>query len=248
MSENFLSCCNVSFKYANKNYFILKDINFNLKSQDFRLIIGPSGSGKTTLLKVLNGTLAPSLGSVSINKRIFYMPQSEDFNIEFPISLSSFVTLGALSKNKFFINKEDIKRSDSYLKDLNLYNLKDLRINQLSGGQIKRAVFARGLMSNASIFILDEPFSNLDKRSSLETFKYIRNVAKDKNISILIVTHNLDHIKKEYINNSDLFYLDGGALKNINICSAHSCFECSDEISLKSINNCNSCNNSVVAC
>ena len=140
-------------------------------------LIGMNGAGKSTLLKAIMGLVKPDRGTVRINgidpmrarktQVLGYVPQSEDVDWQFPVTVRDVVMMGRYGHMGFtrHARAEDIAAVDRALERTHLESFADRQIGQLSGGQKKRAFIARGIAQGASIMLLDEPFAGVDKHS-----------------------------------------------------------------------------------
>ncbi|GAC67033.1 manganese ABC transporter ATP-binding protein [Gordonia soli NBRC 108243] len=165
-------------------------------------LIGMNGSGKSTLFKSIMGLVTPTSGSVSIHGLdpararsrgiVSYVPQSEDVDWDFPISVREVAMTGRYGRQNFFrrIRSQDRAAVDSALERVGLTDLADRQIGKLSGGQRKRAFVARGIAQGADILLLDEPFAGVDKRSEATILALLRDLA-DQGTTVLISTHDL---------------------------------------------------------
>lgn len=188
---------NLSFGYGTNE--VLTKIDLALKKNGFYLIIGPNGGGKTTLLKLIMGLLEPTKGSVTIEGKpsklrrdwIGYLPQTFLFDPLFPMSLFEFVLMGALSELTWYGKwpKSTKARALELLEEVEMLPYKDAPIGSLSGGQRQRAGFAKALLSNPKILLLDEPTTGLDLNASHFILEKLR-LLKGK-MTILMVTHTL---------------------------------------------------------
>jgi len=178
----------------------LKNINLKVAEGAFLGIIGPNGGGKTTLLKVILGLIEPQKGRVKVMgyplnevvDQIGYVPQISNFDRSFPISVLDVVLMARLGgRVRFFhqYQKEDIKKAEAVLEQLNLLHLKDRQIGKLSGGQLQRVLIARGLTVEPEILLLDEPTANVDASSTSQIYELLKELNKDK--TIIVVTHDL---------------------------------------------------------
>ena len=184
---------NLYFKY-NKEW-ILENINFSLEDKEFMAIIGPNGGGKTTLLKLLLGFLTPNKGEVKIygknpkeNREIIgYVPQHTNFSLDLPITVFDIVLQGRLKKGKFFYNHLDKEKAKEVLQTLNIYELKDKKIKDLSGGERQKVLIARALVSEPKLIIMDEPTSAIDPTGQKEILDLIESFK----ITRIIVSHDI---------------------------------------------------------
>lgn len=178
---------------------IIENMNLEIEEKDFLCIVGPNGSGKSTLVKGILGLIKPLKGKVIYNSLkqnfIGYMPQETKIDSNFPASVFEIVlsgTLNTLGLKSFYTEKER-KLALENLKTLGIENLKDKNFPDLSGGQRQKVLLARSLCATSKLLILDEPSNNLDKTSKKELYKIISNLNKEKNITIIMITHDLDH-------------------------------------------------------
>ena len=188
---------NLSLGYGNN--VVLKNINITIEENDFICVVGPNGCGKSTLIKGILGLIKPFKGQVIYNglKQNFigYMPQETKVDSNFPASVYEIVLSGTLNRlgfNSFYTKKEKQIALDN-LKLLNIEKLKDKNFCDLSGGQRQKVLLARSLCATSKLLILDEPSNNLDSKSKNELYKTIVDLNKNQNITIIMITHDLDH-------------------------------------------------------
>ncbi|WP_077368632.1 metal ABC transporter ATP-binding protein [Anaerosalibacter sp. Marseille-P3206] len=201
------------------NINVLKDINLTIEDKEFVAIIGPNGGGKTTLLKTILGLVKPKRGKIKIygskpldkSRSIGYVPQFTKFEKTFPIDVFDVVLMGRLKSNiKFFhrYSKEDIEYAKNIMNMLDIFELKDRQIGQLSGGQLQRVLIARALCTEPKLLLLDEPTASLDEQSKNNIYSILREL--NKKMTILIVTHDggfvFSYIDKIACLNQKLFY------------------------------------------
>ena len=173
----------------------LDNINLNINKGDFISIVGPSGCGKSTLLSLISGLLKPSIGEVSLDKSLIindshyigYMLQ-KDHLFEWRTVYKN-VLLGLEINNK--ICEENLQYIDDLLKQYGLYNFKDYKPSQLSGGMRQKAALIRTLALKPEILLLDEPFSALDYQTRLTAGDEIGTILKKENKTAILVTHDI---------------------------------------------------------
>ena len=181
------------------NHAVLTNINLEIESGDFICVVGHNGSGKSTLIKGILGLIKPMGGRVVYDnlekKFIGYMPQETKVDASFPASVMEIVASGTLNKLGFasFYTKKGKEDALKCLKILGIENLKDKSFPDLSGGQRQKVLLARSLAATSKLLILDEPSNNLDKESKEELYKTIVNLNKVQGITIIMITHDLDH-------------------------------------------------------
>ncbi|WP_336659277.1 metal ABC transporter ATP-binding protein [Leucobacter sp. USHLN153] len=165
-------------------------------------LIGMNGSGKSTLFKTIMGTLTPEQGSAQLaglppaearaRGLVAYVPQSEDVDWAFPVSVREVVMMGRYGKLGITrrAGAADRHAVEHALARVELTDLADRQIGQLSGGQKKRAFVARCIAQEAEILLLDEPFAGVDKRSEATIVRLLRELASSGH-TVLVSTHDL---------------------------------------------------------
>ena len=190
---------------------ILSNININLSYGENTLILGPNGSGKSTFLKLLNRSIYPIKGKNSsiklfnkeniniweLRKKIGFLFKEMEERVNYGVNLYDVITSGFSgtfnSRCSKLISEGEKIKIDNLINQWELNNIIYTKFKDLSDGQKRRALIARALVYEPDILVLDEPFSNLDIKS---TFILNRNLNKmiDQSINILYVTHNLESI------------------------------------------------------
>lgn len=164
-------------------------------------IIGPNGSGKSTLVKGLTGFLRPMEGSIDrgglLPHQIAYLPQRLEVDRNFPITVFDTVLLGLWQEIGMFggMNRTLWQRAAQALSIVGLGGLEGRAINELSGGQFQRMMFARMSLQDAPVLIFDEPFSAIDQQTILDLMAMIRHW-HDEGRTLLIVIHNLNLVRE----------------------------------------------------
>lgn len=194
----------------------LDDVSFTLNPGRVTGLVGMNGSGKSTLFKAITGLVRPEGGSVSIDgmtprearRRQFvgYVPQSEDVDWAFPVSVRDVVMMGRYGHQGFTrrVRSADRDAVDEALVKVHLTDLADRQIGQLSGGQKKRAFVARGIAQGAHLMVLDEPFAGVDKRSEATIVDLLRELGEEGR-TILVSTHDL-HALPQLADDAMLLY------------------------------------------
>lgn len=185
----------------------LDDVSLTLRRGAICGLIGMNGSGKSTLFKAIMGTVRPDRGSVAIAglspRRarkagiVGYVPQSEEVDWSFPLSVHDVVMMGRYGFQGFTRRprRADREAVAEALDRVELTDLADRRIGALSGGQRKRAFVARGLAQGADVLLLDEPFAGVDRRSEATITELLRELA-DEGASVLVSSHDLEALPR----------------------------------------------------
>ncbi|MDJ0361381.1 metal ABC transporter ATP-binding protein [Rhodococcus sp. H29-C3] len=165
-------------------------------------LVGMNGSGKSTLFKAVMGVVRPDTGTISIfggapadarkAGTVSYVPQSETVDWSFPISVRDVVMMGRYGKQNWMRSPRSRDRSavENAIDRVDLTELADRQIGQLSGGQRKRAFVARAIAQEASLLLLDEPFAGVDKRTEATITRLLRELTA-AGASVLVSTHDL---------------------------------------------------------
>lgn len=178
---------------------VLEDVNLLIEKGSFTGIIGPNGGGKTTLLKLMLGLIKPWKGQVKLlgdnpqkkRHRIGYVPQASTINMHFPISIRQVVLSGRLAGMKPFwhyYKRSDLKIVEQCLSHLDILDLAERQIGQLSRGQLQRVLIARALAVKPAILLLDEPTSGLDATASSHLYELLQKLNDE--MTIIMVTHD----------------------------------------------------------
>lgn len=192
---------NVSFAYSSIS--VLNNVCFELASREILSIIGPNGSGKSTLIKCINNIHKPQQGNILLNnedifkmnqievaKNIGYVPQISKST--FPTTVFDMILLGRRPHISWRSSEADI---DKVIDTLELLGIEDFALKEfgeLSGGQQQKVLFARALVQEPQMLLLDEPTSNLDLRQQLEMMTVISKLVKGKGISAIMAIHDLN--------------------------------------------------------
>ncbi|EME16641.1 metal ABC transporter ATP-binding protein [Rhodococcus triatomae] len=185
----------------------LDHVSLDLAPASICGLIGMNGSGKSTLFKTMMGIVKPDSGTVEIDggspaaarrrAAVGYVPQAEEIDWAFPLSVRDVVMTGRYGHLGFTRRprRRDHDAVDVALDRVHLTDLQNRQIGQLSGGQRKRAFVARAIAQEASVLLLDEPFAGVDKRSEGTITSLLRELADD-GTAILISTHDLQALPR----------------------------------------------------
>lgn len=208
-----------NFTRGSAKFYAVKNVNFTLNEGEFIHIIGRSGSGKSTFLNLLAGLLKPSEGKIFFEDKDINDFSDEEMSryrneiIGFvPQSLGTIPNLSVLENvclpyYLFKRNESIYERASMLLDMMGIFYLKDDFPKNLSGGELKRVLLARSLINSPKVLILDEPTSDLDKKTTIEIMDLLKKI-NSKGTALIIVTHELDILKYGDI----LYQMDDGKL------------------------------------
>jgi zinc transport system ATP-binding protein len=192
MTESLIRFDRAELGYGKRT--ILRDVNCSIHPGDCVGIVGPNGSGKTTFLRGVLGLLKPTGGVVAIDKkkRFAYVPQVEDLNYYWPVTVREAVALPAASRRLFGrVSAEEGKNIDSSIEKTGISNISGLLLSEASGGQRQKAILAQALCQKPDVLLLDEPTKGLDVVAERDFMALIRDLRKEEKLTILLVTHTL---------------------------------------------------------
>ncbi|NLX10337.1 MAG: metal ABC transporter ATP-binding protein [Chloroflexi bacterium] len=193
----------------------LHDVSFNVYAGERIGIVGPNGAGKSTLFKAIVGLL-PHQGAISIqgascrqsHTMVGYVPQHEVIDWNFPATVWDVVMMGRARQIGYILppRKRDRQAVQAALERVEMWPLRKRQIGELSGGQRRRVFVARALAQQASVLLLDEPFSGVDAQAESEIFQVL-DVLRAEGVAVLLATHNLAQAATHY---DKLMMLNGG--------------------------------------
>ena len=207
---NVLEFINVTKSYqdGNKEIEALKETNFKIEEGQFIAIIGPSGSGKSTFLTLAGGLQTPSKGQIIINGKDYTNLSEKEkaklrFNdIGFVLQASNLVPFLTAKQQLELVDRinkqkrQTLQDQKSLFKELGIDHLENKLPKDLSGGERQRLAIARALYNNPAIILADEPTASLDSDRAFEVVDLLLKECKEKNKSIIMVTHDNRMIEK----------------------------------------------------
>lgn len=204
---NVLEAKDLSFAYGNTP--VLDAASFTMCEGGFAALVGVNGAGKSTLLRLLLGELKPTGGHIALMgqdigsfkswQRIGYVPQDGlTRKASFPASVNEVVLANLYSRIGLFRfprreHREDVRRT------LELVGMQDYgcrMLGELSGGQRQRVQLAQALVSRPALLLLDEPTAGLDAQSTADFYTLLKNLNRERGLSILIVSHDLQEMPR----------------------------------------------------
>jgi zinc/manganese transport system ATP-binding protein len=166
-------------------------------------VIGPNGAGKSTLLRGIAGILRPLSGTISLDgidiRDIAYLPQTSEIDRSFPISAFDFVGTGLWRRTGFLggIGRVERGKIAAALAAVGLTGFENRGIGTLSGGQLQRLLFARVLLQDARLIVLDEPFNAIDTRTAVDLMALVKRW-QDEGRTVLAALHDLDMVRANF--------------------------------------------------
>jgi zinc/manganese transport system ATP-binding protein len=166
-------------------------------------VVGPNGAGKSTLFKGVTGTLKPLAGSIERNgvdaREIAYLPQIADIERSFPINVYDLVAMGLWRTKGAFggIGRKDHTAIEAAIAAVGLTGFEQRAIGTLSGGQMQRMLFARLLLQDARVIVLDEPFAAIDDRTAADLLDLVRRWHREKR-TVIAALHDIDLVKANF--------------------------------------------------
>lgn len=192
---------NLAVIYGN-GHAALQGATFSLQGGTICALVGINGSGKSTLFKSIMGFIRPTSGAVEINgadikaalknQVVAYVPQAEEVDWSFPVSVADVVMMGHYGKMNWMriprsVDHEVVEKS---LRRVEMWDYRDRQIGELSGGQKKRVFLARALAQGGRLILLDEPFTGVDVKTEDAIIDLLRELRSEGAV-ILVSTHNL---------------------------------------------------------
>lgn len=187
MKNKLLELSDVSYRIGKKT--ILSSLDFSLSRQEIVTIVGPNGAGKTTLLSIALGLLKPTGGQVARYRfdeqalRIGYVPQQVNRDSTLPLNIVEFLKLSK-SRPKSAVIKQ-------LLEELTLFHLAKALLCELSGGELRRVLFARALLNRPHLLVMDEPTAGVDALGQATFYQQLDQLRNRYQFAILLVSHDL---------------------------------------------------------
>ncbi len=183
----------------------LHHISCGIARNEMTAIIGPNGGGKSTFLRAIAGLVETDHGALTLQnidrKDIAFLPQQNMIERNFPISAIEVVMQGAWRKLGYlkFFTPSTRKKALEALKKVGLAGFEDRPLSTLSSGQLRRVMFARVIMQDAKLILLDEPFANIDEKITESLLRLIKQWQKEKR-TVVVVLHEISLTKDNFAN------------------------------------------------
>lgn len=200
----------IEIRNLNVDYFgnsALENVNIDIPFGYTIGIIGPNGAGKSTFIKSLLEVIKKRSGTVRVEgkdiseykRKIAYVPQKNDIDLTFPITVKDTVLTGTYPNLRIFQRpgKKERQRVEECMAMVDISDLANKQISNLSGGQLQRVFIARALAQKADVFFLDEPFVGIDLVSEKIIVKLLKQL-REEGKTILIVHHDLHEVEEYF--------------------------------------------------
>lgn len=182
---------------------VLFDIDLTINRGQLIAIVGPNGAGKSTLIKAMINLVKKTTGHVFFDgktyedykKNIAYVPQRNTVDWDFPTTVKDVVLMGRYHELKWYQkpSKTYISEARAALEKVGMLALENRQISKLSGGQQQRVFLARALFTNASLYLMDEPFQGVDDQTEKAIIDVLRLLKQEKK-TVLVVHHDLSTV------------------------------------------------------
>lgn len=172
------------------NRLLIKNISLSISAGESLAILGPNGVGKTSFLRSIVGLENPEYGKIHTEGGVAFLPQN--FNLLSELSAIEMILLGRVRDLKWYEypNLRDLKIAQELLELLSMDNMESKPFSHLSGGQKQMVMIAQAIISGSKLLVLDEPSSALDLKNQVKLFKFMKEIRKQKGISLIFSTHD----------------------------------------------------------
>lgn len=201
MESGLIRLCNLTLGYD--RHPAIHHLSGEIQPGGLMAVVGPNGAGKSTLLKGLVGTLAPLEGGIEFagirRHDLAYLPQQADLDRSFPISALDVVCLGLWRRVGLFgaIRGRLLDDAMRALEAVGLAGFEQRPVGTLSGGQLQRILFARVLLQDARLILLDEPFTAIDARTTADLLALVHRWHAERR-TVIAVLHDLEQVREHF--------------------------------------------------
>ncbi len=196
-----VTCENLTVSY--RQHPAIHHLSCCFRAGTLTAVVGPNGAGKSSLLDALVGRVAPTTGRIELavpgRARVAYLPQQNQIDRAFPMRVSDVVMLGAWPSLGLFggADASDRRRATDALQQVGLSGLENRLVGELSVGQFQRVLFARLLLQDAPLILLDEPFNAIDTRTTADLLALVHRWHREGR-TVLAVLHDLDQVRAHF--------------------------------------------------
>ncbi|WP_261835054.1 metal ABC transporter ATP-binding protein [Vibrio ishigakensis] len=207
-----------------QNSPVTEAINGTITKASLTAIIGPNGAGKSTLLKSICGITEPISGNIEfssgMHSGIAWLPQQSNLDRDFPIDVFEVVSMGCWPRKGILkrLTSGEIHKVNNALQQVGILDLKKTSIDQLSGGQFQRMLFARLLVQDTPIMLMDEPFAGIDEETQKLLLELIIDLHQQGK-TIIAVLHDISLVERHF---TDIIHIKQGCVSfNKGVASSH---------------------------
>lgn len=201
MNSPAVEFINVTLGY--ERHPAIHHVSARIQSGTLAAVVGPNGAGKTTLLKGILGELAPLEGQIRVDTKntqgIAYLPQQSDIDRSFPITVFDLVTMGLWHETGAFrsLSPTGKREVEIAMAAVGLSGFGNRSIGTLSGGQFQRTLFARLLLQDAPLILLDEPFNGVDEKTAQDLMMLVKRWHGEQR-TIIAVLHDIEQVRSYF--------------------------------------------------
>ncbi len=182
MNEPLVTLANIAVRLGQRS--VLQDVSLTINEDEIVTLIGPNGAGKTTLVRVVLGLQNIHKGQIKrrAKLRIGYMPQRFQINEHMPMRVVDFLRLDGSSRDE----------ATNALEESGIRTLENAQVSRVSGGELQRVLFARALLRDPELLVLDEPVQGVDLAGQAGLYQLIDQARKRHQCGVLMVSHDLN--------------------------------------------------------
>jgi len=190
-----------------RGHVALEGVTLTIPPGSMMAIVGPNGGGKSTLLKLLLGLIEPWRGTVGVlgtaptaaRRQIGYVPQTGSGDWSFPATVGEVVMMGRYRRLGWLRRpgRTDWAAVEAALDRVGMADRRDRQVGELSGGQQQRVFFARALVQEPELLLLDEPLAGVDALTERDIYTLLRQLV-DRGVTVLFTTHNLSTVAEQF--------------------------------------------------
>lgn len=199
MNSDSVELVNLTLGY--NGFPVIQNVSGSVRKGSLTAVVGPNGSGKSTLLKGIAGILSPSEGECIIQHptRIAYLPQLSELDRSFPACVQDIVSLGLWPERGPFRRhrQQDRQRLSDALTQVGMTGFENQPLAALSGGQLQRALFARVILQDADLILLDEPFNAIDVKTTRDMLALIKRWHAQSR-TVVVVIHDMSLVREHF--------------------------------------------------